>query len=66
MFKLKFPSGAVLVFKGGHSGVSTDRYEGTLYIWPEDIEPLLECLEREQNESSMSREQHARDKNSKG
>jgi len=60
MFKLKFPSGATLKFIGTNPNVlpTNETFDGTLYIWPEDLEPLLEITQREkeQNDNPMSRE----------
>lgn len=63
MFKLRFPSGATLELGHCMSGI----YEGTLYIWPEDLDSLLEITqkEKEQNDNPMSRTaEHDRDKDS--
>lgn len=48
MFRLKFPSGAVLEL-----GKSDKSYQGMLYIWLEDIEPLQEIVNKEANDASQ-------------
>lgn len=42
MFKLRFPSGAVVQMNNGSLS-----YDGTLYIWAEDLEPLLDMVHKE-------------------
>lgn len=48
MFNLKFPSGSTITF-GESKPDDKEEYQGTLYIWLEDLEPLVE-LEQEQKD----------------
>lgn len=57
MFKLHFPSGRVIVL-----AKSQPQYEGMLYIWPEDLDPLLDIINEERNASQDNRNKLHRDK----
>jgi len=59
MFRLKFPSGAKLEL-----GDCNRMFEGTLYIWDDDLEPLLEILKEELRDvAPNSRTEQNRDSN---
>lgn len=69
MFRLKFPSGAVLEMGIGKT-ISETEYQGTLYIWPDDLDALLEIAEQEKdklNDNPVPRtEKHNRNKSHNG